>query len=99
MNFRIFFLYGVALIRDICLMQEPVCVMYIRSAHLRKNIFSPIRMACIISFRVWSDGYEVLYGNQSLMTELGINQIPQTWEELEMLVRQVAAYNAAHDTS
>ena len=33
------------------------------------------------------------------MTELGINQIPQTWEELEMLVRQVAAYNAAHDTS
>ena len=41
----------------------------------------------------------MLYGNQSLMTELGINQIPQTWEELETLVRQVAAYNAAHDTS
>ncbi len=48
------FLVWVALTRDICLMQEPVCRWMIISVrhHLRKNIFSPIRMACIILFRV-----------------------------------------------
>ena len=72
---------------------------YISQAPFKEEYIQPYKDGVHYIIPCLSDGYEVLYGNQSLMTELGINQIPQTWEELEMLVRQVAAYNAAHDTS
>lgn len=72
---------------------------YISQAPFKEEYIQPYKDGVHYIIPCLSDGYEVLYGNQSLMTELGIDQIPQTWEELEMLVRQVAAYNAAHDTS
>ena len=72
---------------------------YISEAPFKEEYIQPYKDGVHYIIPCLSDGYEVLYGNQSLMTELGIDQIPQTWEELEMLVRQVAAYNAAHDTS
>ena len=66
---------------------------YISRVPFKEEYIQPYKDGVHYIIPCLSDGYEVVYGNQSLMEELEIEQIPQTWEELETLVTKVAAYN------
>ncbi len=72
---------------------------YISRVPFKEEYIQPYKDGVHYIIPCLSDGYEVVYGNQKLMAELEIKQIPETWEELEALVTQVTAYNEEHDTS
>lgn len=71
---------------------------YISQIPFRKSYIQPYKDGMHYIIPCLSDGYEVLYGNQKLMTELGIEGIPQTWEELQTLVMQMEDYNQKNGT-